>query len=138
MSHTEKRCYSKKKYEKQDPMALLTSLDEKSFAERRKASGGSHNQPQAPRNARADRRGQTPQGQAAHPQQHVHSMQQMQPQGFRDQCDSYSLPNMTMQQSSGEFLYPWQLQSMQNPMQSAPSIYNSGQFFQPHRPTIYV
>jgi hypothetical protein len=61
----------------------------------------------------------------------MHSMQQMQPQGFRDQRDSYSQQNMTMQQSSGEFLYPWQLQSMQNPMQNAPSIYNSGQFFQP-------
>jgi hypothetical protein len=129
MSHTEKRCYNKKKYEKQDPMALLTSLAEKSFAERSKAPGGSHNQPQAPRNERADRRGQTPQGQAA--QQQIHSMPQMQPQGFRDQCDSYSQPNMTMQQSSGEFLYTWQLQSMENPMQSAPSIYNSGQFFQP-------
>ncbi len=112
-------------------MALLTSLAEKSFAGRSKASGGSHNQPQAPRNARADRRGQTTQGQTAHPQQQIHSMPQMQPQGFRDQRDSYSQPNMTMQQSSGEFLYPWQLQSMQNPMQSAPSIYNSGRFFQP-------
>ncbi len=90
-------------------MALLTSLAEKSFAERSKASGGSHNQLQAPRNAQADQRGQTPQGQAAHPQQQIHSMPQMQPQGFRDQRDSYSQPNMTMQQSSGEFLYPWQL-----------------------------
>jgi hypothetical protein len=58
-------------------------------------------------------------------------MPQMQPQSFRDQRDSYSQPNMTMQQSSGEFIYPWQLQSMQNPRQSAPSIYNSGQLFQP-------
>jgi hypothetical protein len=47
-SHTEKRCYNKKKYEKQDPMAFLTSLAEKSFTERNKASGGSHNQPQVP------------------------------------------------------------------------------------------
>jgi hypothetical protein len=114
MSHTKKRCYNKNKYTKQDPIALLTSLAEKSFAERSKASGGSHNQQQAPRNARADRRGQTRQGQAAHPQQQMHSMQQMQPQGFRDQRDSYSQPNMMMQQSSGEFLYPWQLQRMQN------------------------
>ncbi len=101
MSNTEKRCFNKKKYEKQDPMALLTSLAEKSFAERSKASASSHNQQQAPRNARADRRGQTLQGQAAHPQQQIHSMPQMQPQGFRDQRDSYSQPNMTMQQSSG-------------------------------------
>ncbi len=50
----EKRCYNKEKYEKQDPMALLTSSAEKSFTERSKASGGSHNQQQAPRNARAD------------------------------------------------------------------------------------
>jgi hypothetical protein len=62
---------------------LLTSLAEKSFAERSKASGGSHNQPQAPRNTRADRRGHTPQGQAAHPHQQMHSIQQMQPQGFK-------------------------------------------------------
>jgi hypothetical protein len=60
----------------------------------------------------------------------MHSMQKMQTQGFRDQRDLYSQPNMMMQQSSGEFFYPWQLQSMQNPMQSAPSIHNSGQFFQ--------
>ncbi len=71
-------------------MADLISLAEKSFAELNKALGGSHNQPQAPQNARAEQRGQTPQGQAAHPQQQMHCMQQMQPQGFRDQRDSYS------------------------------------------------
>jgi hypothetical protein len=79
-------------------MALLTSLARKSLTEQNKASGGSHNQP---RYARADRRGQTPQYQAAHPQQQIHSMQQMQPQGFRDQRDLYSQRSMMLQQSSG-------------------------------------
>jgi hypothetical protein len=88
MSHNEKRCYNKRAFEKQmqDPMALLTSLTAKSHAERvDKASGGSNSQPQIPRNARADRRGQPLHGSpamqnpAAQSQlQTQQSMQQMQ------------------------------------------------------------
>jgi hypothetical protein len=68
MSHDEKRCYNKRAFEKQmqDPMALLTLLAAKSHAERvDKASGGSNSQPQTPRNARADRRGQPSHGSPA-------------------------------------------------------------------------
>jgi hypothetical protein len=106
MSHNEKRCYNKRAFEKhmQDPMALLTSLAAKSHAERVDiASGGSNSQPQAPRNARTDSRGQ-PQASHCSPamqnhaaqsqlqtQQSMQQMQQMTPQVCREVDRNHTL-----------------------------------------------
>jgi hypothetical protein len=102
-------------------MALLTSSAAKSHAERvDKASGGSHSQPQAPRSARADRRGQSSHGSPAiqkpaaqsqlQTQQSMQQMQQMTSHVFRE---PYPQQTMLVQQPFCEFVYPWQLQSMQ-------------------------
>jgi hypothetical protein len=144
MSHNEKRCYNKRAFEKQmqDPMALLTSLAAKSHAERvDKASGGSNSQPQTPRNARADRRGQPSHGSPAmqnpaaqsqlQTQQSMQQMQQMTPQVFRE---PYPQQTMMMQQPSSDFVYPWQLQSMQDSVSGGQSLYNSGQYLQSATP----
>ncbi len=144
MSHSEKRCYNKRAFEKQlqDPMALLTSLTAKSHAERvDKASGGSNSQPQTPRNASADSRGQPSHGSPAmqnpaaqsqlQTQQSMQQMQQMTPQVF---LEPYPQQTMMVQQPSGDFVYPWQLQSMQNSVSGGQSIYNSGQYLQSAMP----
>jgi hypothetical protein len=131
MSHNKKRCYNKRAFGKQMqvPMALLTSLAAKSHAERvDKASGSSNSQPQAPRNARADRRGQPSHDSQLQTQQ---SMQQMTPQVFRE---PYPQQTMMVQQPSGDFVYPWRLQSMQNSVPGGQSIYNSGQYLQAAMP----
>jgi hypothetical protein len=123
-------------------MALLTPLAEKPFAERNKASGGSQNQPQAPRNTRADQRGQAPQGQAAHLQQQMHSMQQMQPQGFRDQRDSYSQAVVSAEHDDATIF--WRISLSLATAEHAKSDAKCTQHLQfwtilsTHGPTIYV
>jgi hypothetical protein len=55
-------------------------------------------------------------------------MQQMQPQMYNR--DQYSQQHVMNSQYSGDQVYPWQLQGMQNSVQSGSGLYNSGQFFQ--------
>jgi hypothetical protein len=54
----------------------------------------------------------------------MQQMQQMTPQVFLEQ---YPQQTMMVQQPSGDFVYPWQLQSMQNSVPGGQSIHNSGQ-----------
>ena len=92
-----------------------------------KASDRVGSQSQSSRNPRNYRQAQIPQGQAPNAQQ-MQQMQQMHPQMYSH--DPFSQQHTMTSQYSGEQVYPWQLQGMQNSVQNGSGLFSSGQFFQ--------
>jgi hypothetical protein len=87
-------------------------VEEKSkLAREDKASDHASSQSNPSRNSRNESQAQVPQGQVPNVQQ-MQQMHQMHPQMYNR--DPYSQQHMMSSQYSGEQVYPWQLQGMQN------------------------
>jgi hypothetical protein len=130
--HDAERCWKKKQFteklqddEHRDTMLKKLRTKSKSARED-KASDRASAQSNPSRGPRNERQAQVPQGQIPNVQQ-MQQAQQMHPQMYNR--DPFSQQHMSPQYS-GEQVYPWQLQGMQNSVQSGSGLYNSGQFFQ--------
>ena len=134
--HDAEKCWKKKQFaeklqDDEHRETMLKRLSTKSKSSRQdKASDHASSQSNPSRSSRNERQAQVPQGQIPNVQQMQQSQQmhQVHPQMYHR--DPFSQQHMMSSQYSGEQVYPWQLQGMQNSVQSGSGLYNSGQFFQ--------